>query len=109
MKPEIQKLIDENEEIVEKNLYRWIAGYKKRKPTFTIPTDEEIQEYFNENGYFCPVELVKKIRSYYEGKIEGKWIDSNGNEVKNWKGKMNNVWFKNARKLMQSPKYFNKF
>lgn len=101
MKPEIQKLIEENEELVEKNLYRWIAGYKRRKHEFTIPTDEEILGYFAESGYHANQDTVKKIRSYYEGKKEGKWIDSYGNEVANWKGKLRQVWFKNAIPLVK--------
>ena len=34
---ETRKLIEENEELVEKNLRRWIAGCKKRMAAFTIP------------------------------------------------------------------------
>lgn len=98
MKPEILKLIEENEEIVEKNLYRWIAGYKKKKSEFKIPTNEEIIAYFNENGYIADEVTCKLIRKTYEGKKEGKWIDSYGNEVKNWKGKLQRVWFRNAMK-----------
>ena len=47
---ETRKLIEENEELVEKNLKRWIAGCKKRMAAFTIPTDEEIIQYFNDKG-----------------------------------------------------------
>ena len=93
---ETRKLIEENEELVEKNLRRWIAGCKKRMAAFTIPTDEEILEYFTENGRQCTMLTVAKIRKCYEGKVEGKWIDSTGNEVKNWKSKLQNVWIKNA-------------
>lgn len=89
---ETRKLIDENEELVEKNLRRWIAGCKKRMAAFNIPTDEEITMYFNERGKVCTSQTVKKIRNTYEGKVEGKWIDSNGKEVKNWKGKLDKVW-----------------
>ena len=75
---ETRKLIEENEELVEKNLRRWIAGCKKRMPAFTIPTDEEIVAYFNERGKVCTSQTVNKIRNTYEGKVKGKWIDSNG-------------------------------
>ena len=50
---ETRKLIEENEELVEKNLRRWIAGCKKRMAAFTIPTDEEIIQYFNDKGRYA--------------------------------------------------------
>lgn len=104
MSPEILKLIEENEEIVEKNLYRWITGFKKKKTVFSIPTDSEIIKYYNECGYCVNNSTISRIRACYEGKKEGKWVDSNGREVMNWKGKIRTVWFKDAVPLPKQIK-----
>ena len=50
---ETRKLIDENEELVEKNLRRWIAGCKKRMAAFNIPSDEEIIQYSTTGGRYA--------------------------------------------------------
>lgn len=105
MKAEIIKLIEENEEIVEKNLYRWITNFKRKKPDFSIPTDEEIRNYFIECGYLMPPGIIGKIRNCYEGKIEGKWVDSRGQEVRSWKNKVRAVWMKDCKKVNNNDRY----
>jgi hypothetical protein len=63
---------------------------KKRSITeFVAPTIEEVKEYFDLNGY--TEQSAIKAYNYYH---EGKWIDSRGNKVLNWKQKMQSVWFK---------------
>lgn len=68
-----------------------IKGEKRGdEKQFIPPTLEEVKQYFSDKGY--TEEAAKKAFSYYE---EGKWKDSKGNRVKNWKQKMIAVWFKN--------------
>jgi len=60
---------------------------------FVPPVAEEVVGYFLENGYTA--ESGQKAWKYYE---TGKWKDSKGNPVKNWKQKMQSVWFKPENK-----------
>lgn len=53
----------------------------KRK-VFTPPTLEEIKSYISEKG------LKVDAKQFYDYFEEGKWIDSKGNKVKNWKQKL---------------------
>lgn len=46
------------------------------------PSLEEIQKYISEK------KLSVKAEDFYNYFTEGKWIDSKGNEVKNWKQKI---------------------
>ena len=62
----------------EKQIYRFIP-----------PTLSEVEAYFSEKGYSKVA--AKKAFDYYEA---GNWSDSKGQKVKNWKQKMNGVWFK---------------
>jgi hypothetical protein len=41
------------------------------------------------------IELANKAFKYYE---TGNWKDGKGNQVKNWKQKMQSVWFKEENK-----------
>ena len=68
-----------------------IAREKKiaRTKKFIPPTEEEMINYFRENGY--SVESAKKAWKYYEA---GNWMDARGNAVRNWKQKALSVWFK---------------
>ena len=49
--------------------------------------------YFKDNGY--TKESAIKAFHYYE---ENNWKDSRNNQVKNWKQKMQGVWFKDENK-----------
>lgn len=62
---------------------------KREKKTFLPPSQIEVVEYFIENGYVSTAAL--KAYNYYES---GNWSDSKGNQVLNWKQKMQSVWFK---------------
>lgn len=53
------------------------------------PTIEEVKNYFSENGY--SIQAAEKAFRFYN---EAEWYDSKGNKVKNWKQKMQGVWFK---------------
>lgn len=59
------------------------------KKLFIPPSLQNVIDYFIEKGY--TESSARKAFDYYEA---GSWIDSKGNKVKNWKQKMQGVWFK---------------
>jgi len=61
------------------------------------PTLDEVKSYFIENGYTSL--SAEKAYKYYD---TGKWHDSKGNKVKNWKMKMQSVWFKDENAIKVS-------
>ena len=66
---------------------------------FVPPTLLEVEGYFLENGYTS--ESGKKAFNYYN---VASWKDSTGKQVKNWKQKMQSVWFKDENKVDNKPK-----
>lgn len=54
----------------------------KREKKFIPPTLEEVEKYVLEK------KLQVNAKSFYDYFTEGKWIDSKGNQVKNWKQKI---------------------
>ena len=64
-----------------------------KKNTYTPPTLELVRLYFIENGY--SETSANKAYEYYNS---ANWHDSNGKQVKNWKQKMQGVWFKDENK-----------
>jgi hypothetical protein len=56
------------------------------------PTFSEFEKYFTENGFS---NIAKKVYEYYSS---ADWYDSKGNKVKNWKQKVQGVWFKEENK-----------
>ena len=67
---------------------------KKRKEIVYTPSIDEVELYFKDNGY--TKESAIKAFHYYE---ENNWKDSRNNQVKNWKQKMQGVWFKEENKI----------
>lgn len=67
---------------------------KESETEFTQPIVSDFISYFEENGY--NVMLAKKAFNYYN---DNGWKDSQGVQVKNWKGKVRNNWFKDEGKL----------
>lgn len=61
---------------------------------FTAPQLSEVESYFTENGY--TKESAIKAFNYYD---VANWKDSTGKQVKNWKQKMQSVWFKDENKI----------
>lgn len=59
------------------------------KKEFIAPNIKDVIQYFQEKGY--SIKAAKKAFNYYD--VAG-WKDSKGNKVKNWKQKMQGVWFK---------------
>lgn len=91
----IPYIANENEnEIIENR----IEGMGGRKGVNKYPDLDQVKLYFIENGY--PEQLAVKAFNYYH--VAG-WKDSNGKQVRNWKQKMQSVWFKDENK----PKVFD--
>lgn len=67
---------------------------KIKKKFFSPPTQEDVQNYFFENGYSNESGL--KAWKYYDA---GNWKDAKGNQVISWKQKMRGVWFKDENKI----------
>jgi hypothetical protein len=66
----------------------------KEKKVIYTPLIDEVILYFNENGY--TKESAVKAYNFYD---VANWVDSKGNKVKNWKQKMQGVWFKDENKI----------
>ena len=79
-----------------------IVKEKKVVNKFTPPSQIEVIDYFNQNGYSN--ESAIKAFLYYE---TGNWKDGKGNQVKNWKQKMQSVWFKEDNKIKQVNKGYD--
>jgi hypothetical protein len=67
---------------------------KEKKVIYTHPLVDEVIFYFADNGY--TKESAVKAFNYYQ---ENDWKDSRNNQVKNWKQKMQGVWFKDENKI----------
>lgn len=71
------------------------------------PKFEEVAAYFIENGY--TEESARKAFNYYQASLtetKRHWSDGKGQPVKNWKQKMQSVWFKpeNLKPVQQHGK-----
>jgi uncharacterized protein YdaU (DUF1376 family) len=74
-------------------------GKPKRNRKGNLPENvnvnvNEIENYFNENGY--SLESANKFFNYYSKR---DWKDSNDRPVKNWKLKAQEVWFTEENKV----------
>lgn len=65
---------------------------------FAPPSLDEVRAFYLEKGYKEDV----AIRAFNGYDVAG-WKDSNGKQVKNWKQKMIQVWFKPENKIPPSP------
>jgi hypothetical protein len=74
---------------------------KKKSKLFIPPALFELVEYFKENGF--PESLAERAFKYYD---VAEWKDSKGNQVKNWKQKMQSVWFKDENKSVLKQQTF---
>jgi hypothetical protein len=66
----------------------------KENKQYSNPSLSDVVDFFVENGYTS--KSAEQAYNYYE---QGKWSDSNGNKVKNWKQKMRGVWFRDEYKI----------
>lgn len=75
-----------------------------------IPTLEEVKDYFNEKGY--SLDVAERAYNMYNASLEDNpkrkyWRDSRDNVIKNWKLKMQSVWFKDENKATPKTKRNN--
>lgn len=73
------------------NIY--ISRAREKKPV-VIPTLDEWLEFCKEKGLD-----LERMRSVYEGYKLNSWKDSRGNQIKNWKLKILQVWCVNSKKF----------
>lgn len=70
------------------------------KEESSIPSLEDVIEYFNGNGY--TTDSARKMYDYYQASVKGSrqkyWKDSRGNLVRSWRQKAQSVWFKPENK-----------
>ena len=92
----------ENDAIREEEMRGEKIKEKRVVNKFTPPPLDDVVFYFTENGY--SKELAQKAFKYYE---TGNWKDGKGNQVKNWKQKMQSVWFKEENKTIVKPKFIS--
>lgn len=69
----------------------------KKRIVFSAPSQLEVETYFVENNY--KREAGIRAWKYYN---ESNWEDSKGNKVRNWKQKMQGVWFKEENEIKTS-------
>jgi hypothetical protein len=65
----------------------------KGEKVFIAPTIEDVKIYFKENGY-----SHESAERFFNGYNVAEWIDSKGNQIKVWKQKAQQVWFKPENK-----------
>lgn len=86
---------------VIQSINRNIDINKNKKKEFIPPKLSDVEDYFFEKGY--TKEAGKKAFEYYS---EADWFDSTGKKVKNWKQKMQGVWFKDENLLKAEKKTY---
>jgi len=91
--PTVQEEEKEEEEVQGKE--------EEKGKKFTPPTIQEIELYAKESGYKID---ATKIFNYYD--VAG-WKDSKGNKIKNWKQKVNGVWFKEENKIKKISTHYD--
>jgi len=79
---------------------------KTNKQGTSIPQIEDVIAYFKENKY--TEASARKAFDYYKASITDEkpyWSDGKGNPIKNWKMKMQSVWFKDENKETEKPAF----
>ena len=99
----IEVSLKSHESLIEVYLESHAPKRKKKEKEesnkgFIPPDLKELKTYFLDNGY--TEHSAIKAFNYYD---VAKWVDSQGNHIKNWKQKMQGVWFKEEN-LTQKPK-----
>lgn len=98
IKPNENPIESETKGIREDKIREDKIKVNKRVNKFTPPTILEVEVYFTENGY--TKQSGTKAFNYYN---IADWKDSNGKQVRNWKQKMQSVWFKDENKINVKP------
>lgn len=89
----------EQEQEQEEEKKKSPPSQKPKKKKFIPPTQDEVVQYFIDNGYSATA--AKKAFQYYD---TAEWKDAYGKQVKNWKQKMISVWFKPENKMTEDQK-----
>ncbi|HRS12978.1 MAG TPA: hypothetical protein P5068_17660 [Sedimentisphaerales bacterium] len=90
----------------KEDIGRTPSAPKAREPKpFAPPTAKEVNAYAAELGYhnFSEPNKGAEFVAYYE---ERGWKDSNGRQVKNWKGKLRSVWLSRMKKPERGDFYW---
>jgi len=77
-------------------------GKQEKKGVPPPPTIDEVIAYFKEKGY--TEASARKAYDYYQASVtetKRHWSDGKGQPIKNWKMKMNSVWFKDENKYTE--------
>lgn len=85
MYEEIGKMNEEKDKVKESKV--------KKSKVFTPPTAIEVIEFFKEKGF--PEDHARRAWEYYDS---AGWVDSKGNQVRNWKQKFIANWMKESDK-----------
>lgn len=96
---QIQNLaLEEKKERKEKKV-----ALKKEKKEFVPPSEQDMIEYFQFNGYKKETAIL--AFKYYSNL---DWFDSKGNKIASWKNKCLSVWFREENKeIVKSAKTFD--
>jgi hypothetical protein len=86
----------------DKDIKKEGSGEKTKTKPFSPPSFDDVKKYFLENQY--PESLSK---SFYDGYAVADWKDSRGNQIKNWKQKAIQVWFRPESKT--KPKIIGQY
>jgi hypothetical protein len=68
-------------------------GREGKGRAFTPPSEQEMIDYFVENGYSAS--LASRA---FKGYAAADWKDSQGSKIKSWKQKSQHVWFREENK-----------
>lgn len=80
---EVQTVVKTEVETVDiDKLNKTKSKRKSKKKEFTPPSLDEVKKYILEKR------LSVNAQKFYDYFTESKWVDSNGNKVKNWKSKV---------------------
>ena len=95
------ELINNNIDLISLNLEKWILQEleENSNPILRRPKIEEFVDFFKSNGY---TELSAENAWHYY--VENNWKDKSGKQVKNWKIKVRNNWFKPYNKSEEETK-----
>ena len=84
-------------DLKKKDINKGGVGGKHSKP-FEPPTLEAVREYCLQNGFSG---IAERAYKYYDA---AQWKDSTGKQVKNWKQKLQGVWFKEENRDKPKPR-----
>lgn len=79
----------------DKDIKKEKGGVGGKGRRFIKPSVEEVKSYFAQNG-FSDQSAIKAFNFY----DVADWVDSKGTKIRNWKQKMQGVWFKDENRAV---------